>query len=63
MNTFTTPSNGSLGSRNDEERSEVRYVLWHVFLVNHSNLERNAPDAILIYQTGTLHWEISADRE
>lgn len=32
---FTTLSNGSLGSRNDEERSEPRYVLWHVVLVNH----------------------------
>ena len=35
---FTTFSNGSLGSRNDEERSEMRYVMWIADFRESSNL-------------------------
>ena len=31
MKIETTFDNGSLGSRNDEERSEMRYVMWIAF--------------------------------
>ena len=37
-NTF---SNGCLGSHNDEERSEMRYVMRIAELVSHQNFERN----------------------
>ena len=37
---LTTFDNGSLGSRNDEERSEMRYVMWIAELVNHRIFER-----------------------
>ena len=33
-------SDGCLGSRNDEERSEMRYVMRIADLVNHQNFER-----------------------
>ena len=39
-NFFTTFSDGCLGSRNDEERSEMRYVMRIAELVNHQTLER-----------------------
>ena len=35
---ITTFSNGYLGSRNDEERSEMRYVMWIAKLSESSNL-------------------------
>ena len=34
----TTFDNGSLGSRNDEERSEMRYVMWIAEFSESSNL-------------------------
>ena len=34
----TTFNNGYLGSRNDEERSEMRYVMWIAELSESSNL-------------------------
>ena len=37
---FTTFSDGCLGSRNDEERSEMRYVMRIAELVNHQTFER-----------------------
>jgi len=37
---ITTFSDGCLGSRNDEERSEMRYVMRIADLVNHQNFER-----------------------
>jgi hypothetical protein len=37
----TTLSNGYLGSRNDEERSEMRYVMRIAVSVNHQIFERN----------------------
>jgi hypothetical protein len=40
INYFTTFSDGCLGSRNDEERSEMRYVMRIAQLVNHQTLER-----------------------
>jgi hypothetical protein len=36
----TTSNNGYLGSRNDEDRSEFRYVMRIAELVNHQNVER-----------------------
>jgi hypothetical protein len=36
----TTPNNGYLGSRNDEDRSEFRYVMRIAELVNHQIVER-----------------------
>jgi hypothetical protein len=38
--TNTTSNNGYLGSRNDEDRSEFRYVMRIAELVNHQNVER-----------------------
>ena len=35
-----TFSDGCLGSRNDEERSEMRYVMRIAESVNHQNFER-----------------------
>ena len=35
-----TFNDGCLGSRNDEERSEMRYVMWIADLVNHQIFER-----------------------
>ena len=35
-----TYNDGCLGSRNDEERSEMRYVMWIAEFVNHQNFER-----------------------
>jgi hypothetical protein len=35
-----TSNNGYLGSRNDEDRSEFRYVMRIAELVNHQNVER-----------------------
>jgi len=37
---LTTYSDGYLGSRNDEERSEMRYVMRIADSVNHQNFER-----------------------
>ena len=37
-NTF---SNGCLGSRNDEERSEMRYAMRNASVASHRNFERN----------------------
>ena len=37
-NIITTFDNGSLGSRNDEERSEMRYVVWIAEFRESSNL-------------------------
>jgi hypothetical protein len=34
------PVNGNLGSRNDEDRSEFRYVMRIAELANHQNVER-----------------------
>ena len=36
----TTFSNGCLGSYNDEERSEMRYLIWIARFRNHQNFER-----------------------
>ena len=36
----TTSNNGYLGSRNDEDRSEFRYVMRIAELVNHQIVER-----------------------
>ena len=38
--TINTFSNGCLGSHNDEERSEMRYVMRHAIYVSHQNFER-----------------------
>ena len=38
--TEITLNNGCLGSRNDEERSEMRYVVWFALYVNHRIFER-----------------------
>ena len=38
--TEITLNNGCLGSRNDEERSEMRYVVWFALSVNHRIFER-----------------------
>ena len=38
INEKTTFNNGSLGSRNDEERSEMRYVMWIAEFRESSNL-------------------------
>lgn len=35
---ITTPNNGYLGSREDEERSEMRYVVWIAGISESSNL-------------------------
>ncbi len=40
INASTTYSDGCLGSRNDEERSEMRYVMRIAELVNHQIFER-----------------------
>jgi hypothetical protein len=40
MQSITTFSNGSLGSRIDEERSELRYVNVKRRTVNHRDFER-----------------------
>ena len=40
MITEITLNNGCLGSRNDEERSEMRYVVWFALSVNHRIFER-----------------------
>ena len=53
INYFTTFSDGCLGSRNDEERSEMRYVMRIAQLVNHQTLERilrfrDIPGSILV---------------
>ena len=37
----TTLSNGYLGSRNDEDRSEMRYVMRTAEFENHQTVERN----------------------
>ena len=38
LNQNTTFNNGSLGSRIDEERSEMRYVMWIAEFSESSNL-------------------------
>lgn len=40
-NSKTTVDNGSLGSRVDEERSELRKLVRFASIVNHRVLERN----------------------
>jgi len=40
-NEINTFSNGCLGSHNDEERSEMRYVMRNAKPVSHQNFERN----------------------
>ena len=40
-NVKNTFSNGCLGYHNDEERSEMRYVMRNAKLVSHQNFERN----------------------
>ena len=40
-NETNTFSNGCLGSHNDEERSEMRYVMRIAKYVSHQNFERN----------------------
>lgn len=37
---MTTPNNGYLGSRIDEDRSEFRYLMRFAVLVNHQTVER-----------------------
>ena len=41
--TINTWFNGCLGSHNDEERSEMRYVMRIAKSVSHQNFERNLP--------------------
>jgi hypothetical protein len=40
LQTKITSNNGYLGSRNDEDRSEFRYLMRISELVNHQNVER-----------------------
>jgi len=52
-NRFTTFSDGCLGSRNDEERSEMRYVMRIATLVNHQIFERT----LRFYSVGAFLFE------
>ena len=45
---LTTYSDGYLGSRNDEERSEMRYVMRIADSVNHQNFERKLRLRVLL---------------
>ena len=47
-NILTTFSNGCLGSRNDEERSEMRYVMRIAEYVNHQIFERKLRFRVLL---------------
>ena len=53
INEIITFSNGCLGSHNDEERSEMRYVMRHANPVSHQNFERN-----LLFLRKNVCWSV-----
>jgi len=54
---YKTFGSGCLGSQNDEERSEMRYIVWNAWLRDHQDFERTFRHQG--HPGGMLNWVIT----